>query len=66
MNEIGLVGVVRCKHCYKRHTGECPMMYEETFEIDEYGDHDYHTIVHDYTIDDGFCNFGSRTRNRGY
>lgn len=65
MNEMGLVGVVRCKHCSRRYTGACPMRYEETFEFDEYGDYDYHTIVHDYTIDNGFCNFGTRAGKGG-
>lgn len=65
MNEIGLVGVVRCKKCARRYTKSCPMRFEEQVEVDEYGEHDYHTIVHDYTVDFGFCYLGERCQDGG-
>jgi len=58
------VEVVRCKDCMYRHEDECPMQFEEQFDIDE-GDGYYDTnyIVHDYTQDDGFCSWGERMSN---
>ena len=56
-----VVAVVRCKDCKHRQTDECPMYYEEWYEIDEgdgYADTDF--IIHDYTRDDGFCHHGER------
>lgn len=50
--------VVRCKDCDNRHTDDCPMYYEEWYEIDEgagYVDNDF--TVHDYSQDDGFCSW---------
>ena len=54
--------IVRCKDCKHRHEDECPMQFEEQFDIDE-GDGYYDTeyIVHDYTRDDGFCSWGERS-----
>ena len=58
------VEVVRCKDCKYRHEDECPMQFEEQYDIDE-GDGYYDTnyIVHDYTQDDGFCSWGERMSN---
>lgn len=58
------VEVVRCKDCKHRHEDECPMQFEEQFDIDE-GDGYYDTnyIVHDYTQDDGYCSWGERMSN---
>ena len=58
---IDAVPVVRCKDCKHRHEDECPMQFEEQFDIDE-GDGYYDTeyIIHDYTQDDGFCSWGER------
>ena len=57
--EIG--EIVRCKDCKHRHEVECPMYWEEQIDIDE-GDGYYDTeyIIHDYTQDDGYCNWGER------
>ena len=58
---IDAVPVVRCKDCKHRHEDECPMYWEEQYDIDEgdgYYDTDY--IVHDYTHDNGFCSWGER------
>lgn len=53
--------IILCKDC--KHRGEaeeCPMCYEEWIEYDDDGylEHDY--IIHDNTIDDGFCDRGER------
>lgn len=58
---IDAVPVVRCKDCKHRHEDECPMQFEEQFDIDE-GDGYYDTeyIIHDYTRNDGFCSWGER------
>lgn len=56
-----MVEVVRCKDCKHRHEDECPKQFEEQYDIDE-GDGYYDTgyIVHDYTKDDGYCDWGER------
>ena len=58
------VEVVRCKDCMYRHEDECPMQFEEQFDIDD-GDGYYDTnyIVHDFTQDDGYCSWGERMSN---
>ena len=53
--------LVQCKDCKHRETDDCPMYWVEwsIFEdCDGYTDDKY--IVHDYTTDDGFCNYGER------
>ena len=53
--------LVRCKDCVYRQTDECPMYYEEWYEIDEgdgYADTDF--IIHDVSKDNGFCHNGER------
>ena len=58
---IDAVPVVRCKDCKHRHEDECPMQFEEQFDIDEDdGYYDTEYITHDYTRDDGFCSWGER------
>ena len=55
------IDVVRCKDCKHRETDDCPMYWVEwsIFEdCDGYTDDKY--IVHDYTTDDGYCNYGER------
>lgn len=59
--DIDAVEVIRCKDCKHRHEAECPMYWEEQFDIDEgdgYYDTDY--IFHDYTQDNGYCSWGER------
>lgn len=53
--------LVQCKDCKHRETDDCPMYWEEWLVIEDcdgYADDKY--IVHDYTTDDGFCNYGER------
>lgn len=55
------IDLVRCKDCKHRETDDCPMYWVEwsIFEdCDGYTDDKY--IVHDYTTDDGYCNYGER------
>lgn len=54
------IEVVRCKDCKHRYGDECPMRYVEwvTYEDDGFIESD--DIVHDHTMDDGFCNCGER------
>lgn len=58
---VDVVEVVRCKECKHRHDVNCPMYYEEWFNIDEgdgYYDSDFRIV--DVTEDDGFCDCGER------
>lgn len=51
--------LVRCKNCIHRQTYKCPMYNEEWYTIDEgdgYLEDDW--VVHDYTVDDGYCHLG--------
>lgn len=53
--------LVRCKDCKYRETEDCPMYWTEWImfeDCDGYTDNNY--IVHDYTTDDGYCNYGER------
>lgn len=55
------IDIVRCKDCKHRETDDCPMYWTEWFVIEDcdgYTDDKY--IVHDYTTDDGYCNYGER------
>ena len=54
--------IVRCKECKHRYKEDvCPMYYEEWFEIDDDdGFYDSDFIVHDYTLDDGYCDRAER------
>ena len=55
------IDLVQCKDCKHRETDDCPMYRIEWFFIDEgYGDFDEDYIIHDYTTDDGYCNYGER------
>jgi len=55
--------IIRCNDCAKRNTTDCPMYFEEWIEYDDDGylEHDY--IIHDNTVDDGFCDRGEREDN---
>jgi hypothetical protein len=53
--------VVRCKDC--EHRGDymvCPMCFEEQIEWDDDGYSEVDWIVHDRTLDEGFCDRGER------
>ena len=53
--------IVFCKNCRHRGTTGCPMYSEEWYEIDEGGGYyDSDFMIHDRTIDDGFCDRGER------
>ena len=55
------INLVQCKDCKHRETDDCPMYWVEwsIFEdCDGYTDDKY--IVHDYTTDNGYCNYGER------
>lgn len=55
------VEIVRCGECKHRETDDCPIYWMEWITIDEgdgYTDNDF--IIHDYTTDDGYCNYGER------
>jgi hypothetical protein len=55
------IDLVQCKDCIHRETDDCPMYWVEwsIFEdCDGYTDDKY--IVHDYTTDNGYCNYGER------
>lgn len=56
-----IVEVVRCKDC--KHRGDdvhCPMCFEEEIEWDDDGYTEADYVLHDRTIDDGFCDRGER------
>lgn len=57
---IDAVEVVRCGECKYRHDDECPMRYVEWVTYDDDGYIEWDDVVHDYTMDDGFCNCGER------
>lgn len=55
------IDIVQCKDCKHRETDDCPMYWEEWLVIEDcdgYTDDKY--IVHDYTTDNGYCNYGER------
>lgn len=53
--------VVRCKACkWRRDDAHCPMCFEEEIEWDDDGYTEVDWILHDHTIDDGFCDRGER------
>ena len=55
------IDVVQCKDCKHRETDDCPMYWVEWLVIEDcdgYADDKY--IVHDYTTDNGYCNYGER------
>ena len=54
------VEVVRCRDCKHRYGDECPMRHIEWVEYEEDGFMERDDIVHDHTVDDGFCNCGER------
>lgn len=57
---IDAVEVVRCKDCKHRYGDECPMRYVEWVTYDDDGYIEWDDIVHDHTMDDGYCSFGER------
>ena len=57
---IDAVEVVRCRDCKHRYGDECPMRHVEWVEYEEDGFIERDDIVHDHTVDDGFCNCGER------
>ncbi len=57
---IDAVEVVRCKECKHRYGDECPMRYVEWVTYDDDGYIEWDDVVHDHTMDDGFCNCGER------
>ncbi len=52
--------LVRCRDCKHRYGDECPMRYVEWVTYDDDGYIEWDDIVHDHTMDDGFCNCGER------
>ena len=52
--------IVRCKDCKHRYGDECPMRHVEWVECEEDGYIEYDDVVHDHTMDDGYCSFGER------
>ena len=62
---VDAVEVVRCKDCvHRREPTECPMCYETWVEYDD-GDGycDTDILIHDRSIDEGFCDRGEREDN---
>ena len=62
---VDAVPVVRCKDCV--HRGEptqCPMCFDEWMEYED-GDgyYDSDLLIHDRSIDEGFCDRGEREDN---
>ena len=55
-----IVDVIRCKHCKRRGTDECPMYHIELVEYDNDGYLDLQDIIYDYTEDDGYCDRGKK------
>lgn len=55
------IEIVRCKDCKHRETDDCPMYWAEWIMFENYdGYTDNNSIIHDYTTDDGYCNYGER------
>ena len=55
------IDLVRCKDCKHRETDDCPMYRTEWVIFEYYDGHaDNNEIVHDYTTDNGYCNYGER------
>lgn len=52
--------LIRCKDCKHRYGDECPMRHVEWVECEEDGYIEYDDVVHDHTMDDGYCSFGER------
>jgi len=52
--------LVRCKDCKHRYGDECPMRYVEWVTYDDDGYIEWDDIVHDNTMDEGYCSFGER------
>lgn len=50
--------IVYCRNCKNRYTTDCPMYFEEYVEWDDDGYHESDYIVHDNTVDAGFCDRG--------
>ena len=58
---INAVPVVRCKDCKYRQTAHCPMYSDELeFYDDGFGNYDSDLVIHDRTVDDGFCHCGEK------
>ena len=55
------IDLVQCKDCKHRETDDCPMYRVEWFSIYKgHGDFEDDYIIHDYTTDNGYCNYGKR------
>ena len=55
------IDLVQCKDCKHRETDDCPMYWVEWQVIEDCdGYADDHYVVHDYTTDNGYCNYGER------
>lgn len=55
------IDLVRCKDCKHRETDDCPMYWTEWAIFEYYDGHaDNNEIIHDYTTDNGYCNYGER------
>ena len=55
------IDLVQCKDCKHRETDDCPTYRVEWFSIYKgHGDFEDDYIIHDYTTDDGYCNYGER------
>ena len=52
--------IIRCRDCKYRNTEECPMYYEEWVSRDYDGYIESDIVVHDRTLDEGFCDRGER------
>lgn len=50
------VEVVHCRDCQRRYDDECPMRFVESYYNE--GWEEWDDIVHDRTIDGGFCDRG--------
>ena len=57
--------IVYCRNCKNRYTTDCPMLFEEYVEWDADDYHESQYIVHDNTVDAGFCNRGVLDENEG-
>ena len=57
------VEVVRCKDCKYRGDYACPMVYEQHIDYDDDGYFESDYILHDKTTDEGFCDYGERSKH---
>ena len=57
--------IIHCRNCKNRYTTDCPMLFEEYVEWDDDGYHESDYIVHDNTVDAGFCDRAVLDENEG-